>query len=142
MEKLFCGMERSVGRSLGGGGVELERAVQLDSMSQPLQVIVPRNINGAELFRGSIEHLSIEQLEAPALEMLEQMSQSGLGGIVRTVEHGFSCKKTADLNPIDASNQGIVFPAFDTMSVPCLVESRVGANKFLGNPSLFPSRRW
>src|SRR5262245_57442808 len=69
------------------------------------------------------------------------MPQSDLGRVAHAMEHGFTGKKSADGDAINAPNQASALPALQAVGVTLEVKSRVGLDKLRADPRGPAARR-
>src|SRR5690606_31506714 len=99
----------------------------------------PGNFRGPQAEQMIVRDLAIHKLELPASQMVHQMSEAYLRGIICLTEHGFPKKDLPQGNSIKPSYQfrfgfGFLAPYFNRMREPHLVNFGVSGNHGVADP--------
>jgi len=86
------------------------------------------------------ELLDIDPAESTTPEVLYEMEEGMLRGIVLQVKHALSRERPLHRNTVNSADQSVTDPGFCTVGEPHLMESDVGFLHLRGDPGLFLTR--
>src|SRR2546429_136187 len=120
-------------------GCGFKYAVHLDGFGQPPQIFLARNFDRAELLCDGRRQLNVEQDDAVAAQVLNQMVKRGLRRVADPVEHGFAREESSDGHAVDAADELRSLPTFNAVLMPFFVQPRIGFNEVGADPGALAS---
>jgi hypothetical protein len=85
--------------------------------------------------------LAVEQLEAPADQLLDQSGHGHFRCVAGEAEHRFAEEHATERHAVDATDQGRPLPGLDRMCVPEFVQQLVGVTHGRRDPGALGSQR-
>ena len=97
----------------------------IDRGGEAMDVFGAGDVDGTERAGVGIGPLHVEEAVAAALEVLDEMSEGGLGGVGGAVKHRLGGEEAADGDAEQAAGNDAVAPDFDAMSMAQLMEREI-----------------
>jgi len=113
---------------------------QFDRSPQEAQIMVPRNLDSAELLQVRRKPLRVEQHEFASAQMLHQRYERNLGSVSHPMKHRFSKESSSNRDAVKAAGEPACLPGFDGMRMAELMQSCVAVDDLAIDPSIFPFR--
>ena len=120
-------------------GCGFKYAVHLDGFGQPPQIFLARNFDRAQLLCDGRRQLNVEQDDAVAAQLLNQMVKRCFRRVADPVEHGFAREESANGHAVDAADELRSLPAFNAVRVTFFVQPRIGIDEVGAEPGALAS---
>ena len=99
--------------------------------TKPLEIFSSWNLLRTQVRGVVIQELNVEEPKSAFAEPLDQMNESDFGGVSATGKHRLAGEETAHGNSVNATDELVIAPRLDAMSVAQAMQRFIGFDHLL-----------